>query len=326
MATIGWLMQAMQGVVKDLPALESNDPTARELAWIDLLLNIGMAMLHHGSTGASHEESQRDEQATIPSPFKHPLPGQRLIRPAVVERGAVGLPSEPPGGGRTLLDFDRSLAGDGASAALFERLRAVNVPWPTPVPEPISLGPYRGLYKINDQWHASVGGLLFRVNIVPGFGEVFIIHPLKPDHPGIKLKTDGNGHWTLDRGLKLLGGGRKRLQELRREKQLENERLTDRLLQLVPEAKFLMAPIIQTGTQLAAALQGLEKQLKTLRIIQDLLLKASQTQRPDLEVRQQTEISEYKRLRNQFDVLLQQLETQLAQSSPVYLELTTLTR
>ncbi|PMV21204.1 MULTISPECIES: dermonecrotic toxin domain-containing protein [unclassified Pseudomonas] len=326
MAAVGWLMQAMHGVVKDLPALESADPTARELAWIDLLLNIGMAMLHHGSTGASHEESQRDEQATIPLPFKHPLPGQRLIRPAVVERGAVGLPSEPPGGGRTLLDFDRSLAGDGASAALFERLRAVNVPWPTPAPEPVNLGPYRGLYKINDQWHASVGGLLFRVNIVPGFGEVFIIHPLKPDHPGIKLKTDGNGHWTLDRGLKLQGGGRKRLQELRHEKQLENERLKDRLLQLAQEAQYLMVPIDQAGAQLASALKGLEKQLKTLRIIQDLLLKASQTQRPDLEIRQQTEISEYKRLRNQFGVLLQHLETQLSESLPVRFELATLTR
>ena len=64
------------------------------------------------------------------------------------------------------------------------------------------------MYLIGNNWHATVAGLLFRVSIVPGFGEAYLIHPEHPDHPGIKLKTYGNGHWTLDQGLKLLGGGR----------------------------------------------------------------------------------------------------------------------
>ncbi|ONH44452.1 hypothetical protein BLL37_14055 [Pseudomonas azotoformans] len=326
LAAIGWLIQATQSLVKDLPALESDDPTARELAWVDLLLNVGMLLLHHGSLSAPRETPLRDERATTPAPFKQRLPGQSIGRSAVVERGTVGLPAEPPGGGRTLLDFDRSLAGDGASARLLQKLLAVNVPWPTSMPDPVAIGMYRGLYSINGQWHASVGGLLFRVSIVPGFGEVFIIHPLKPEHPGIQLKTDGLGHWTLDRGLKLLGGGRKRVQELRNEKQLENERLQARTLQLVQEAQFLTAPIDQAGAQLPPALKSLEKQLKTLQIVQDLLLKASDTQRPGLEIRQQTEVLEYKRLRNQFQILLEHLETQLSQALPVRLELAALTR
>ena len=79
----------------------------------------------------------------------------------------------------------RSLAGDSASARLLKKLLGFNIPWPEPAPEPIALGPLRGLFRLDKRWHASVGGLLFRVSIVPCFNEVFIIDPDKPDHPGI---------------------------------------------------------------------------------------------------------------------------------------------
>lgn len=326
LAAIGWLIQATQSLVKDLPALESNDPTAKELAWVDLLLNIGMLMLQHGSVSAPDETPLRDEQVTTPSPFKHPLPGQWISKRVTVEQGRVGLPSEPPGGGQTLLDFDRSLAGDGATAGLFEKLRTVNVPWPTPAPQPLTRGYFRGLYLINNQWHASVGGLLFRVNLVPGFAEVFIVHPLKPLHPGIKLKTDGQGHWTLDRGLKLLGGGRKRVIEIREQKRLETEARRVRSLQIADDLRIMMPSIDSAGDQLRPALEAMQKQLKTVQLIQELLHKASDTQRPALDARHQTEVPKFQRLRTQFLILLENLETQFAQSLPIRFELATLSR
>jgi hypothetical protein len=95
----------------------------------------------------------------------------------------------------------------------------VRVPWPAKLPDPIASGPFKGLYRINDKWHATVAALFFRVSIVPGFGEVYLVHPEHPDHPGFKLKSDGQGRWTLDQGLKLLGGGRKKRIDALREQQ-----------------------------------------------------------------------------------------------------------
>ncbi|ASV39140.1 hypothetical protein CI807_24015 [Pseudomonas sp. NS1(2017)] len=319
LATVGWLMQATQGLVQDLPALESDDPTARELAWIDLLLNISMLLLHHGSLTAPLEGPSLDEQGVTREPFKRPT-GQITKQP-VVERGTIGLPSEPPGGGHTLLDFDHSVAGDGSAAALLEKLRAVNVPWPVPAPEPINIGLHKGLYSIDGLMHGSVSGLLFRVRIVPGFNEVFIIHPLKTDHPGIKLKTDGNGHWSLDRGLKLLGGGPKRIAALREENQRRKAELLARMNALNEEVTHLMAPFLSSITGVSSALDTLSQQRKTVQLVRNLLQKAANEQKPVLEGRHQTETFKHQQLRTQFKILVGNLEVQFAQSLTPRLEM-----
>lgn len=320
-AAIGWLMQATLGLMQDLPALESDDPIAKEQAWIDLLLNIGMLLLQHGSVTAPLVEARSpDRQAVTREPFKRPPPGQ-LAKLPVVERGSIGLPAEPPGGGRTLLDFDHSLAGDGSAAALLSKLRAVNVPWPVPVPEPITVGFHQGLFSINGQWHASVGGLLFRVNLVQGFGEVFIVHPLKTEHPGIKLKTDGQGHWTLDRGIKLLGGGPKRMAALREENQRKKTELLARGNALNTETTYLMEPFLTSLDQMLPAATALKNQRKTVQLTRNLLQKAAPEQRPALEARHLKETLAHMARRSEFKILLQTLENLFAQSLPPRLEM-----
>lgn len=321
LAAAGWLIQLTQGLTQDLPALESDDPTAKELAWVDLLLNIGMLLVHQGSLTAPANIPARDESALTRSPFRRPLPGQTASPTARVERGIVGLPSEPPGGGHTLLDFDHSLAGDNASARLLQKLRALNTPWPVPAPEPIKIGPHTGLYRINNLWHASIGSLLFRVSIVAGFGDVFLIHPQKPDHPGIKLKTDGNGHWTLDRGLKLLGGGPKRVAALREDNQRKAQQALERAQALNVEVTYLMAPVMASIDRVAAAYTDLKNQLKTLHLVRNVLQQATDIQRPALEVRQLREAQKHQERRTEFQILLQTLEVQFAESLGPRLEM-----
>lgn len=92
-----------------------------------------MLLVHQGPLSAHSASPPLDEQPVTRAPFRRP-PGLATRHAAAVERGVIGLPSEPPGGGRTPLDFDHSLAGDTAAAALLEKLRAVNVPWPVPAP------------------------------------------------------------------------------------------------------------------------------------------------------------------------------------------------
>jgi|GEM_PF-320315 len=320
-AAIGWLMQATQGLMQDLPALESGDPIAKEQAWIDLLLNIGMLLLQHGSVTAPPVETRSpDRQAVTREPFKRPPSGQLAKRP-VVERGSIGLPAEPPGGGRTLLDFDHSLAGDGSAAALLSKLRAVNVPWPVPAPEAITVGLHQGLFSINNQWHASVGGLLFRVSLVPGFGEVFIIHPVKTEHPGIQLKTDGQGHWTLDRGIKLLGGAPKRMAALREENQRKKTELLARGHALNTEITYLMEPFLTSLDQMLPAATALKNQRKTVQLTRNVLQKAAPEQKPALEARHHKETLTHQERRTEFKILLQTLEDLFAQSLPPRLEM-----
>ncbi|VVN84449.1 DUF6543 domain-containing protein [Pseudomonas fluorescens] len=207
-----WMVALTNSLIDDIPALDSTDASARDSAWIDFLLNIAMVLLHGARNPESSAEPVIFEQDASFRVSLEPLrrPSDQPISPAnLIKPGSVGLPSEPPGGGTTLLDFDKSLARDSSAARLLAKLQSVRVDWPKEPVEPIAIGNFKGLFRIDDAWHASVAGLLFRVSVVPGSGEVFIIHPQKPEHPGIKLKTDGLGHWTLDRGLKLTGGGPK---------------------------------------------------------------------------------------------------------------------
>ncbi|WP_426177927.1 hypothetical protein [Pseudomonas sp. TWRC1-2] len=321
LAAIGWLMQLVQGLTHDVPALESDDPQTRALAWVDLLQNIALLLVHQGSPTAAPVHAAREEALPTQPALRRAVFGPASSPPAIIERGTVGLPSEPPGGGRTLLDFDHSLASDAASAALLEKLRAFSVPWPQPAPAQVRLGRHLGLYNLNGVWHASVGGLLFRASIVPGFGDVYIVHPEKTDHPGIKLRTDGKGHWTLDRGLKLVGGGPKRMAALREENQRRKNELLARAQALDTQITPLMAPFLASMERMWSAATALKNQRKTVQLVWNLLQKATPEQRPALAVRHQQETLNHQQRRTEFQILLQNLEDQFAQSLPPRLEM-----
>lgn len=208
---VGWMLQITSGLARDIPALESSDPQARELAWVDLLLNLGLVLIHAGvNSGASVTSRPLSEtrQRPVALASLRRLPNAQATPPRA-RQGAVGLPSQPPGSGNTLIDFNLSTAREASRARLFEQMLKIRVDWPENPPPPMATGPFKGLYRIGATWHASVRGRLFQVSVVPGFGDVYVVHPKYPEHPGIKLRTNGQGHWTLDEGLKLTGGGRK---------------------------------------------------------------------------------------------------------------------
>ncbi|KAA0995170.1 hypothetical protein FQ192_08925 [Pseudomonas sp. ANT_J12] len=217
---MGWMLQLTHSLLQDLPALDSQDVTAREQAWVDVLLNLGLVLLHVAQIPGAIDGQQVKAPTLSLEPLRRPRPHLHTPADMAVTQAPPGLPAEPPGSGHTLLDFNLSTARDSTSARLFAKLHAVRVPWPASLPQPAAIGPFQGLYRIDGHWHATLAGLLFRVQIVPGLGEVFIVHPEHPDHPGIKLKTDGHGKWSLDQGLKLVGGGpKKRIAAMREERQ-----------------------------------------------------------------------------------------------------------
>ncbi|MCK3853681.1 DUF6543 domain-containing protein [Pseudomonas sp. W2Jun17] len=206
----GWFMVLVSSLEQDLAGLDSNDPTTRELALIDLLLNTAMVLLH-----ATARSDRSRQPLSEPSAQEHALHLETWHRSAglpaaqeapLVRHGPVSLPGEPPATGHTALDFGHSIASPQAGAKLLKALLDVQVPWPTPLPSPLTHGVLKGLYWIDGKWHASIGGLLFQANVVPGFNEVYLVHPDHPQHPGFKLVSDGQGHWRLDRRARLEGG------------------------------------------------------------------------------------------------------------------------
>ncbi len=207
---VGWILQLAVSLKHDLSGLQSDDAAARELAWVDVLLNIGLLVLHAASPTdtAPRLPTRTPGEPTLPLAALR-RPTSEPSAPTLIEHGPIGLPSEPVAGDQTLVDFIHSNARDASRRRLLDALRELNVAWPVPPPTPVEIGPHRGLYSIDRRWHASVGGLLFEVKIEAETDAVFIVHPQKPEHPGFELKTDGQGHWSLDLGLKLRGGGPK---------------------------------------------------------------------------------------------------------------------
>ncbi|AZE89070.1 hypothetical protein C4J97_2369 [Pseudomonas orientalis] len=256
---VGWFLVLVSTLEQDLAGLDSNNLTTRELALIDLLLNTAMVLLHaapsNRSTRPWSEPAAEDRDLPLQA-WRNPegLPPPQTA--AVVRHGPVALPGEPPATGHTTLDFSHSLASPQAAAKLLEALFAVHVPWPDPLPSPLTTGVLNGLYWINGKWHASTGGLLFQVSVVPGFGDVYVVDPQHPLHPGFKLVSDGQGHWRLDRRARLEGGmPRERLSEWQRKRKARLDELSSGLQALSVEASAL-APLAQQLTDAVKRAQG----------------------------------------------------------------------
>lgn len=267
----GWFLVLVSSLQEDLEGLDSDEPTRRELALIDLLLNIAMVLMH-GTTPS--------ERAAKPLPkleehdhLLHLKPLRRIAgmpaQPGVaqVRQGTVALPGEPPARGHTALEFTRSIASPKAGANLLKALLAVHVPWPSSLPPPETSGRLKGLYRIGDAWHASVGGLLFQVSVVPGFGDVYLVDPQRTHHPGFKLTRDDLGKWRLDRQARLEGGmPRGRITEWKTKRQENLDQLRSELQTFSLDAAQKYA----TTQQLYDAARTAGAQMKTsMRLVRE---------------------------------------------------------
>lgn len=307
----GWMLQVAVSLKHDIAGLQSDDADARELAWVDVLLNIGLIVLHVASRGqpspAAPAHTAPPELALPLAALRRPVTPPAAPSTALIEQGIIGLPAEPVAGDTTRVDFVHSNARDASRRRLLDALRELHVPWPVPAPEPLDIGPYRGLYRIGQHWHASVGGLLLRVDIVSQTDEVFIIHPQKPLHPGFQLKTDGRGRWSLDLGLKLRGGGPKKrinsrlaqIQQQRTEAWAEADRIERQVSASNVKVLEFLDRILPAKAQLEASDEQLQQSLAALRAAPD---------DPAIIQAHAAKARERARFRVNFEVLFEQYE------------------
>lgn len=274
----GWMVQLAVSLQHDLEALHGDDPVARELAWVDVLLNIGLLLIHrasaqHPSIEPAFTPAKPPVSKALSTLLRRPPTPSAHVAPKI-EQGPVGLPSEPPASDRTEVDFIHSTARDGSRRRLFNALLEHHVAWPVPAPSPVELGAFKGLYRIGQQWHASVAGLLFQVSIVPDAGEVFIVNPQKNLHPGFKLSYDGQGRWALDLGLKLRGGGPKnrlkaklaQIEQQRAEAWLKVTRLESQILEQIDQTAHLFDTVTATKKQFEVRDRELAHAMQRLRL------------------------------------------------------------
>lgn len=200
----GWLLSLMSSASHDIPALNSDDPVTREQALVDLLLNVGMLLVHLAPTTAqpavplSEEVKQQALRTTIAR-----RPAEQWPSPAApdIRQGPVALESD----GNSVFDFGFSSARNQLTSSQRARLSRFNAPRPEPLPPPEAHGLRQGLYRHLDDWYALVENQWYLVNVARD-ASTMIVDPIDRRRLGPLLKTDGQGNWSLDLRLRLSGG------------------------------------------------------------------------------------------------------------------------
>ena len=199
----GWLLSLMASAIKDIPALNSEDPVARELAWVDLLVNIAMLTFQLAPpTTRPAPLPANTRWKALRSPFKRQLTTQWPT--PVVEQGPVLLDGNNAGVADTVFDFSFSSARNRLTAQQQQRLWQLQAPKPHTTPAVMESGPHRGLYNNLRDWYAVIDGRWYQVRMEAG--RVVIVDPFNTHRHGPYLQSDSQGNWSLDLQLRLRGG------------------------------------------------------------------------------------------------------------------------
>ena len=253
----GGLLSLANVASHDIPALASSDAATRERAAADVLLNLGMLLFH---------QSQTTLQKLSPLPAG--LTGKALRAPApaniaelwpepdppVVITGIVALPGELPGASSTVLDLSTASASDRLTSSRRELLASFKVARPKALPPPEPEGLFKGLYLIDQKWHALLGEGLYPVHIDTE-DNVAVSSSSANNRPGPNLRTDGKGNWMVDTRLRLRGGGlSRRIEALQAQKAQRKRELEAQLTDFYPREAPLQKAVNITHSALKSAM------------------------------------------------------------------------
>lgn len=202
-----WLLALTASASRDIPALNSSDPVARELATADLLLNLVMVLFEAvPAVTAKPTLAQSLKDRGLRAPARRRVPEQwPQPKPPLITEGIVGITGRLPGNRSVELNLGFSSARNRLTVKQRENLLRLRVPRPNPLPQPVLNGPRRGLYAVLGDWCVLIEGDLYRVRLEHD-GGVIIVDPLDTSRTGPKVKPNDAGRWSLDLNLRLLGG------------------------------------------------------------------------------------------------------------------------
>ncbi|AIG00834.1 Uncharacterised protein [Pseudomonas fluorescens] len=204
----GWLLALMTSLGQDIPALEAEDRRTRELAAVDLLLNLGLLLFE------ATPEVSAPYPPLAPGLKERALPSALAPRigeqwpvpsPPTIREGVVALPGVLPSTNRSVLDFSFAQTRQRLTPAQRMRLSRFKASRPEPLPRPVLNGPRKGLYLIGNTWHALANGEWLQVVLEPE-GDARVVDPGDTTYSGPYLRSNANGVWSVDTRLRLRGG------------------------------------------------------------------------------------------------------------------------
>ncbi|WP_252090102.1 DUF6543 domain-containing protein [Pseudomonas sp. MWU13-3659] len=198
-ATVAWLIQALDSLRGDGQALAQGDAFERSAAAVDLVINLGMALLHARLPKGSEAMSQRWLQA---AGFEGPPAQDGGYAAARVEpdQGKVGMPGPPPSAA-TGLQLDLSWRGNQGFNWLAPEQRKALLAMRASVPLTGLQPSLSGLYTVDGRHYVSMLGEAFAVSVEGD--DIRVVDDAWQPGPWLAFEQDA---WRIDTRLRLDGG------------------------------------------------------------------------------------------------------------------------
>jgi hypothetical protein len=202
-----WLGTLVNQLTPDLPALNSNEPVAREVAIADLTLNLAILLAESMPVATTSEPVDcllKDRALRLPAPRQSPQ-GQQLHSNVILTENVIGYYEGANKKLDSALEFEytyfrnRMPYGHWANITSF-----FGVAYFKELPAASPEGPYRGLYLIDNAWHLIIHGIRFKVVMLDD--ERMAIVRDNTSTRGPRVKVDEQGNWSFDMRLRVKGG------------------------------------------------------------------------------------------------------------------------
>ncbi|HDS1818385.1 TPA: hypothetical protein QEM96_003044 [Pseudomonas putida] len=204
-ATVAWLVQLLGGLQNDLLALEQGGEFNRSAAIADLLLNLGMMLLHaqQPTLQFSHAGQKLDASAFEGAAAQRGAFGEVTVVPAGGAEAAIGALATSPER-RLDLSWRGNHGFNWLPPAQRQALRAMRVGIAFDESALLVGGEAAGLYRVEGRLYADMGAEPYPVEVVAD--GVRVIDGKGGHGPWLSATL---GTWRVDTALRLAGGMRR---------------------------------------------------------------------------------------------------------------------
>ncbi|WP_260958430.1 dermonecrotic toxin domain-containing protein [Pseudomonas citri] len=216
--TATWLWQILDDVETLTQPSENSNNRATWDAFVDLLLNIAMAITAHAIERAQQHSTAR----RVAAPETLPKLENLVKPPLIIEKLPPLTSKELPFEHYDAIHSSGALAGKSGDRATL--LDAFAIDPPAQPGELQTEGALKGLYQQADQWYAKMAGKWFKVMVENE--RVSVVDGKDPTRAGPALRHTYD-EWHIDTRLRLRGGGAR---ETRQKVIQEAKSLSTRLL------------------------------------------------------------------------------------------------